>query len=132
MKKSLIISAMISMMLLTACGGKGGNSGGNSDSTSAGPTYEITINENTITVAIDGSKDLVAASNVTGVTIVWSSADETIATVDQNGKVTGKAEGTTKITASIEGREEKVSCVYIGKDFNKIIKPEQEETNDNE
>lgn len=110
MKKSLIISAMISMMLLTACGGKGGNSGGNSDSTSAGPTYEITINENTITVAVDGSKDLVAASNVTGVTIVWSSADETIATVDQNGKVTGKAEGTTRITASIEGREEKVSC----------------------
>ncbi len=32
--------------------------------------------------------------------VVWSSADETIATVDQNGKVTGIAVGSTTITAT--------------------------------
>ena len=116
MKKSIIISMMVSMMLLTACGG-GGNGGGDSSTTSSdqpssslGPTYEITISENAVTLALDSTKDLVATTNVAGVNIVWSSSDDTVASVDQSGKVTAKAEGTARITATIEGREEKVSC----------------------
>ena len=35
--------------------------------------------------------------------IEWSSADETIAVVDENGEVTGVNEGTTEITAAIKG-----------------------------
>ena len=40
---------------------------------------------------------------LTGRTIAWSSSDDAIATVDQNGLVTAVAEGTASITAASEG-----------------------------
>lgn len=41
--------------------------------------------------------------NVTGSTVSWSVADPSIATVDQNGIVTGVAAGETTVTATIDG-----------------------------
>ena len=41
----------------------------------------------------------VLPSNATDKTVTWTSGNPSVATVDQNGKVTGKAEGTTTITA---------------------------------
>ena len=40
-------------------------------------------------------------------TVIWSSDDETVATVDENGKVTGLKEGTATITAKVGKFEEK-------------------------
>lgn len=54
----------------------------------------------TATVAVGMSVQLsaVATPATADFTLTWSSADETVATVDQNGLVTGVAEGTTVIT----------------------------------
>jgi len=38
------------------------------------------------------------------VTVTWESSDETVATVDKNGKVTGVKEGTATITLTINGK----------------------------
>ena len=44
-------------------------------------------------------KTTITPSNATNKTLEWSSSDNSIATVDQNGKVTALREGTVKITA---------------------------------
>ncbi|MDY3691030.1 MAG: exo-alpha-sialidase [Dysosmobacter sp.] len=41
--------------------------------------------------------------DVTGSNVEWSSADTRIATVDQNGNVTGVSAGVTKVTATVDG-----------------------------
>ncbi len=49
--------------------------------------------------------------NATDKTVVWSSDDESIASVDQQGLVTGVAEGETTITATVSSNPElKSSC----------------------
>lgn len=46
-----------------------------------------------------------STSNTTG-TVVWSSSDTAVATVDQNGNVTANSFGKTTITASVDGVED--------------------------
>lgn len=56
---------------------------------------------------------LVAPSNATDKGLVWSSSDETIATVDQNGKVTGVKVGNADITAKAHGDQTKTAKATI-------------------
>jgi uncharacterized protein YjdB len=49
--------------------------------------------------ALDGS-----GNQITGVSFTWSSADESVATVDANGMATGVVLGVTDIRASASGR----------------------------
>ncbi len=69
----------------------------------------VVITPNSSTVAISGSVQLSAtpsdASGValTGRTIIWSSADESIAFVSSTGLVVGFKQGTVRITATVEG-----------------------------
>ena len=42
--------------------------------------------------------------------IIWTSSDETVATVDEYGRVTGIAPGTVEITAQVKGSEATASC----------------------
>lgn len=67
---------------------------------------EITVgSDETLTVS------KVLPEDATDKTYTWSSADEEIATVDQNGKVTAVAAGTVKITATAnDGSEVKGEC----------------------
>lgn len=44
-------------------------------------------------------------NNPNNLPVIWTSSDEAVATVDENGKVTIKAEGTTKITATSEATD---------------------------
>ena len=47
--------------------------------------------------------DAPALTNPNGVTVYFESGDETIATVDASGNVTGVAVGSTTITAKFDG-----------------------------
>ena len=58
----------------------------------------------------------VMPAEATGWTIQWTSSDETVATVDQNGKVTGTGDGAATITAAIG--DVKVSCAVTVEAFN--------------
>ena len=64
---------------------------------------EIQLNCNEFVLAVGDTFQLTAEilpANVTDPTIVWSSSDETVATVDENGLVTGVAEGFATITVT--------------------------------
>ena len=64
---------------------------------------EIQLNCNEFVLAVGDTFQLTAEilpANVTDPTIVWSSSDETVATVDENGLVTGVAGGFATITVT--------------------------------
>lgn len=58
-----------------------------------------------ITVGDNGVNGLELTTTPAGLNITYESSDETIATVDSNGKVTGVAPGVATITASFEGND---------------------------
>lgn len=60
----------------------------------------VTLNQNEVTLEVDGTVTLTATTYPAGETVTWSSDDTDTATVAA-GVVTGKAEGTATITASI-------------------------------
>ena len=68
-------------------------------------------------------KATVTPSDASDQTLSWASSDQNVATVDANGKVTAKAEGSATITASSSGGDvsasynltvKKVTCSYCG------------------
>lgn len=67
------------------------------------PATSVSLNKTEISIEVDASETLTATVTPTDTTdvAVWSSADETIATVDQTGKVTGVKEGETTITVKL-------------------------------
>ncbi|AVK86991.1 hypothetical protein C3943_13210 [Lysinibacillus sp. B2A1] len=65
---------------------------------------------------LEGSQDkLTATVTPDTVKVIWSSSDESIATVDQNGNVTAIREGTTIITATIENTDISATSTVIVK-----------------
>lgn len=63
----------------------------------------ITLDKTALEITVGETATLTASvtpDNATDKSITWSSTDETIATVDENGKVTAVAAGTVKITAT--------------------------------
>ncbi|MCD7856461.1 MAG: Ig-like domain-containing protein [Clostridiales bacterium] len=78
----------------------------------AGTTYSVemtvcnlpTLAGGSVTIDLAGEKTLTFdADLLEGATTSWSSEDESIATVDENGTVTGVAPGTTNIVCSLNG-----------------------------
>jgi len=73
------------------------------------PVTNITIAPKTLSLSIGNSSVLAATitpTNATNKDVTWSSSNTSIATVDQNGKVTAKAKGTATITvASVDGNK---------------------------
>ena len=79
---------------------------------------ELEISESVMLVAT------VTPENATHKDVVWSSSDESVATVEQNGKVTAVSEGTTIITVTANGmsatckvtvKEESVEVIEVCK-----------------
>ena len=63
----------------------------------------VTLNKNTLELYTGKSETLIATvepADATNQDVTWSSNDDTIATVDNNGKVTAVKEGTATITAT--------------------------------
>lgn len=103
MKKLLyIVSAALCLCLVfSACAGT--QSAAKEDNV----TMSIFPNED-VTYMAPGQSIVFAAIVESGESrnkILWKSTDETIATVDENGEVTAKAEGDAVIAAVIEGQE---------------------------
>lgn len=71
------------------------------------PVTSVSIVPSRILVEVGNSASLTASirpADATDQLISWSSADPSIATVDQSGRVTGVGEGTTSIIATCGGR----------------------------
>lgn len=66
----------------------------------------LSFNETSAEVVIGQEYTLPELSNPNNLEITWSSTDENVATVDQDGKVTPVAGGSTFIVASTEGNDE--------------------------
>lgn len=69
---------------------------------------DFKLNHSIKEVAVNSEVELIGNRNV----VQWSSSDESIATVDENGKITGVGVGTVKITATDEN-ENNASCTVL-------------------
>ena len=97
MKKLFYLSGFLlfTTLLLTACFGN----------QPAVSVQRIALNRGTMAVSVGGSEALIITitpANATNRNITWTSSDPTIATVDQNGLVTGVSTGVAIITATAE------------------------------
>ncbi len=73
---------------------------------------KVTLNRNKLSVQI-GKTGTIKATVNSDATFSWSSADETIATVDSDGVVTGVSEGKTTITATTSNGTSKSCTVTV-------------------
>ena len=71
----------------------------------------IELNKIADILQIGQTDTLVATTTPSSVGITWKSSDESIATVDSNGKVTAVKEGQATITAKIKDSDIKAICV---------------------
>ena len=78
---------------------------------------EITLNKTDLALTV-GETAALTASGAEG--IIWTSSDETIAKVDENGKVTALTVGSAMVTASADGASSAV-CVVTVKASNKQL-----------
>ena len=67
------------------------------------PVTSVTLSEESLALDVGDEQTLtvtLAPENATNQTVTWTSEDQTVATVDDNGKVTAVGVGTTTITAT--------------------------------
>jgi len=98
----LILSLLISL-ILTACGGTGaGGAGGNASSggSSAQSNAPLTIYPSLLTVPLGQTVTLEATAKG-GKAVTWLSSDTSVATIDENGRLSPVAEGETIITVAL-------------------------------
>ncbi|OXS67574.1 cell adhesion protein [Lysinibacillus sp. KCTC 33748] len=78
----------------------------------------ITLDKNNLEL-LEGSQDkLTATVTPDTANVIWTSSDESIATVDQNGNVTALREGEAIITAKVENTELVATATIIVKKLN--------------
>lgn len=73
----------------------------------------VELNESTIAIVIDETKTLVATitpDDATDKSVLWSSSQPEVASVDKNGKVTGLKEGKAVITATTTDKGKTATC----------------------
>ena len=76
---------------------------------STGTTSSITLNKENLSLDAGRSEQLSASS----AEVNWRTSDPGVATVDENGNVTGVNEGTCKITASTKDGKFESECVVV-------------------
>lgn len=84
----------------------------------------VNLDKHSLSMKTDDAETLIATvspDNATDKSVVWTSSNEAVATVDENGVVTGISNGTASITATtVDGGftascEVKVSCAHTNK-----------------
>ena len=78
------------------------------------PTTGVTVTPTNQTINVGNTFTItptVTPDNATDKSVIWTSSDDTIATVDDNGKVTALKEGTATITATTNDGGFTASCV---------------------
>jgi len=106
MKKTLLfilILSMITILILTACGGNGAGGTGGSSSSGGGSTQTnepLTIYPSLLTVPL-GQHVTLQATAKGNKAVTWSSSDTSVATIDENGRLSPVAEGETIITVAL-------------------------------
>ena len=87
-------------------------------------TELISLDKQSLTLKESNSQKITATTTPAAVGVEWSSSNEAVATVDQNGKVTGLKEGTCIVTVQIKGTDVKAICeVTVTKED--IVEPEE-------
>ena len=114
MKKVLFMMTAVLGLSLTfaSCGGETGGTGtGNGENPTTVTSLQVVPAELTM-VLDDEPTRLSYTTEPAGakVTIVWSSSDEAVATVSDNGTVTPTGSGTATITATVKDTEVKGVC----------------------
>lgn len=77
------------------------------------PVTNVTLDTDAITLEIDGTQKLVATivpANATNQKVTWKSDKQEIATVDQEGTVTGVADGVANVTVETEDGKKVATC----------------------
>ena len=93
--------------------GSGGSSTPDDDDEGETPTYGITLNTTTLDLKVDGTQQLSATVTLPegqDQTVIWTSSDDSIATVSDSGLVTGVASGSATITASVQDKTYSATC----------------------
>lgn len=88
------------------------------------PVESVSVNPATAELIVDRTLTLKAEvlPKEANQSVVWSSTDDKVATVDENGIVTARAKGTATITATADGGK-KASCnITVGTDNDGILK----------
>ncbi len=98
-------------VLVTAIGSVSGAVGNAVIAVEAPEFEQVTVSPNAAIVTVGDSVALTGVTTRIGDTLVWSSADPAVATVDQNGVITGVSPGTSTITAQGAGAGERSSAV---------------------
>lgn len=77
-----------------------------------GKDAKVTLNKSATSIVVGANETLTATVEPAGSTVTWATSDNTKATVDSTGKVTGVAAGSANVTASITvgGKETKATC----------------------
>ena len=73
----------------------------------------VSLNKSTTSIAVGAKETLyasIAPANADDRAVTWSSDDSTVATVDTNGKVTGKAAGSATITVTTHDGSFTATC----------------------
>ncbi len=76
----------------------------------------VTLNKTTTSIDMGSTETLsatISPSNATNKTVTWSSSNSTVATIDANGKITGKLGGTAVITAKTNNGKTATCTVKI-------------------
>ena len=77
------------------------------------PVTNVTLDTDAITLEINGTQKLVATivpANATNQKVTWKSDKQEIATVDQEGTVTGVADGVANVTVETEDGKKVATC----------------------
>lgn len=89
------------------------------------PVTGITISETSAKMYLDGTKQLTAKvtpSTADNQSIIWSSSDDYVVSVDSNGLLTAVGVGTATITAtSVDGVYKKTCTVTVGKHVSNVL-----------